>query len=92
MLNLSSARALAAKYIARAQQVQRDQYNQHANATKLRVEEWILIHFPQDETGKQWKLSRPWHGPCCIISRNDPDLTAVKIFFSNGPTNTSTPV
>ena len=26
-------------------------------------------------------IFRPWHGPYCIISRNDPDVTAVKIFF-----------
>ena len=85
VLNLSSARALAAKSIAKAQQVQRDQYNRHTNATKLRVGDWILIHFPQDETGKQRKLSRPWHGPYRIISRNDPDVTAVKIFFPIDP-------
>ena len=85
MLNLSSAKALAAKSIARAQQGQRDQYNRHTNATKLRVGGWILMHFPQDETGKQRKLSRPWHGPYRIISRNDSDVTAVKIFFQMGP-------
>jgi len=40
-----------------------------------------MIHFPQDETGKQHKLSRPWHGPYHVISRDDPDITAVKYFF-----------
>ena len=43
------------------------------------------MHFPQDETGKYRKLSRPWHGPYHIISRNDPDVTAVKIFFPFDP-------
>ena len=47
--------------------------------------DWILIHFPQEETGKYRKLSRPWHGPYRIISRNDPDVTAVKIFFPTDP-------
>ena len=84
VLNLSSARALAAKTISKAQQNQRVQYDRHTSSSKLRVGDWILIYFPQDETGKHRKLSRPWHGPYRIISRNDPDVTAVKIFF---PTN-----
>ena len=81
VLNLSSARALAAKSISKAQQNQKDQYNRHTNSSKLRVGDWILIHFPQDETGKYRKLSRPWDGLYRIISRNDPDVTAVKIFL-----------
>jgi len=48
--------------------------------TRMHVN-WILIDFPQDETDKQQKISRPWHGPCHIISCNDPGVTAVKIFF-----------
>ena len=85
VLNLSSARALAAKSISKAQQNQRAQYNQHTKPSKLKIGDWILIHFPQDETGKLRKLSRPWHGPYRIISRDDPDITAVKIFFPTDP-------
>jgi len=44
------------------------------------VGDWILIYFP-DETGQLHKLSRPWHGPYRIISHDDPDITATKIFF-----------
>ena len=68
VLNLSSARALAAKSISKVQQNQKDKYNRHTNSSKLRVGDWILIHFPQDENGKYCKLSRPWHGPYRIIS------------------------
>ena len=39
------------------------------------------IHFPHKESSKYYKLSRPWHGPYRIISCNNPDITAVKIFF-----------
>ena len=66
-------------------QNQRAQYDQHTKSSKLRVGDWILIHFPSDETGKHRKLSRPWHGPYRIISRDDPDVTAVKIFFPTDP-------
>ena len=76
VLNLSSARALSAKTISKAQQNQTVQYDQHTSSSKLRVGDWILIYFPQDETGKHRKLSRPWHGPYCIISCNNPDVTA----------------
>ena len=44
------------------------------------------MRFPLDETGKQRKLSRPWHGPYRVTQINDPDITAVKVFFSDdGP-------
>ena len=49
--------------------------------SKLKVGDWVLIHFPQEETGRQRKLSRPWHGPYRVISCEDPDITAVKIHF-----------
>ena len=39
-----------------------------------------MIRFPQNETGSQRKLSRPWHGPYRIIDRRDPDVTAVKVY------------
>ena len=40
----------------------------------------MLVHFPQDETGKGRKLSRPWHGPYRVVDRADPDLTVVNIY------------
>ena len=79
VLNPSSARAMAAKSIARAQQVQRDQYNHHTNATRCKVGDWILIHFPRP------KLSRLRHGPYLVTSCDDPNVTAVKIFFPTDP-------
>jgi len=65
--------------------VQKAGYDKRATQSKLRVEDWVIIHFPQKETGKLRKLSRPWHGLYCVISRDDPDITAVKIFFPNEP-------
>ena len=42
----------------------------------------MLVHFPQEESGPKRKLSRPWHGPYRVISKNDPDVEVVKVFFS----------
>ena len=44
-----------------------------------------MIYFPQDKTGKSRKLSHPWHGPYRITSRDDPDITATKIYFPDDP-------
>ena len=38
------------------------------------------MRFPQDETGRQCKLSCPWHGPYRIVERRDPDVTVVKVY------------
>ena len=38
------------------------------------------MYFSQEKTGKHHKLSRCWHGPYQIVSRDNPYITA-KIFF-----------
>ena len=45
-----------------------------------RVEDWILVKFPKEASGRNRKLSQPWHGPYCIISQDDPDLTVSKVY------------
>ena len=85
VLSLSSARALANKANAKSQSRQKAQYDKKAVSPKLRVGDWVLIYFPEDETGKLRKLSRPWHGPYRIVDRNDPDISAKKLFFPEDP-------
>ena len=87
VLSLLTARSLAMKANREAQQRYKIQYDKTARTSKLRVEEWVLIYFPQDETGnyKSQKLSHPWHGPYRIISQEDPDITVTKIYFPDDP-------
>ena len=40
-----------------------------------------MIWFPAEETGARRKLSRLWHGPYRVISKNGPDVTATKVYF-----------
>ena len=40
-----------------------------------------MIKFPHEESGKNRKLSRPWHGPWRIITMTDIDVTAIRIYF-----------
>ena len=61
------------------------QHDKTAKTSKFRVGNWVLVYFPQDETGKSRKLSHPWHGPYQIISRDDPDITVTKNYFPDDP-------
>ena len=78
---LSSARALALKFNRKSQQQYKHQHDKKATTPKFCIGDWVLVYFPQDETGKDRKLSHPWHGPYRIISRDDLDVTVKKIYF-----------
>ena len=66
-------RELAARNIQRGY---KEQYDRGTRTTNLRVGEWVFVRFPQDESGRLRKLSRPWHGPYRIVQKEDPDITA----------------
>ena len=81
VLSLSSARTLAASSIKEAQCRYKAQYDKKTHPVNHRVGDWVLVRFPHEESGKQRKLSRPWHGPCRVTRRDDPDITVVKVYF-----------
>ena len=81
ILSLSSARSTAAECIQKAQAKYKAQYDRKATSRTYRPGEWILVKFPCDESGKQRKLSRPWHGPYRVVSTAGPDVTAQKVYF-----------
>jgi len=85
VLSLSSAWKLVMKSNQNAQKQYKLQYDKIAATSKLKIGGWVLVYFPQDETGKMRKLSQPWHGPYWIISRDDPDVTVTKIYFPDDP-------
>ena len=80
MLSLTSARQLATSNIQRAQKRYKGQYDRGRRPSNLRLGEWVFIKFPQDESGRLRKLSRPWRGPYRIIDVRDPDVTAAKVY------------
>ena len=43
------------------------------------IGDWVF--FPADDTGKQRKLSRPWHGPYHVVSKNNINITATKVYL-----------
>ena len=81
IFSLSQARAMAASQIQVAQKKYKRDYDHHAKTQDVRLGDWILIRFPHEETGAKRKLSRPWHGPYRITSIEQPDVTAIKVYF-----------
>ena len=73
--------SLAASSIRATQKKYKRHYDKKARSVPFRLGDWVLVRFPQEESGKQRKLSRPWHGPYRIIAKNDPDVTMVKVYF-----------
>ena len=56
-------------------------YDRKAKQQQFKIGDQVLVRFPGEEQGKQRKLSRPWHGPYRITSRDDPDVSVVKSYF-----------
>lgn len=57
VLSSLPARELAANSIRTAQHCYKEHYNKKSRPVKLKVGEWVFVHFPQVETGKQHQLS-----------------------------------
>ena len=87
VLSVLSVRVPANKANTKTQSRQKAQYDKLAVSTELKAEDWVLICFPEGETGKFCKLSRSWHGPYQIIDWNDPNISAKKLFFPDDPGN-----
>ena len=82
MLTLSSARQLAAEAIQKTQVKYKKAYDRNSRTRDLRVGDWVLIRFPQEETGANRKLSCPWHGPYRVVDSDATGVTAVKVYAS----------
>ena len=80
-LSLSTTRANAVKNIRKAQQRYKRQYDRNAGTVEYSVGQWVLVRFPADETGRNRKLSRPWHGSYRVVTVKDPDISVTKIYF-----------
>ena len=81
LISLSSARELAQQTIRKVQRQYKVQYDKRSREPDYKLGEWVLVRFPQEETGRNRKLSRPWHGPYRITDRRDPDITVTKVYF-----------
>ena len=71
---------MAADSIRTTQARYKKTYDRSSRETDYKLGDWVLVKFPQEETGCMRKLSRPWHGPYRVVDRRDPDLTVVKVY------------
>jgi len=81
MISLGSARELAVEAVQRAQERYKRSYDKHSKQVDYHIGDWIFIYFPAVESGRNRKLSHPWHGPYRVVGRKDPDITATKVYF-----------
>ena len=82
---MSSARQCAKETIQKAQKKYKTQYDKKtkAESTHYNVGEWILIKHPQEESGPNRKLSRPWYGPFRITGVEKTGVTAERIYCNS---------
>ena len=81
MHTLSSARQTALQNIREAQGRYKTQYDRRTDSYQYQVGDWVLIHSPSEESGCLHKLSRLCHGPYRVMSYNDTNVTATKVYF-----------
>ena len=80
-LDLSSARDSVASSCQKAQNQYKTQFDRKSSAMKYSDGDWVLVRFPQEESGKNRKLSQPWHGPYRVTKCLDPDVIVAKVYF-----------
>ena len=82
--NLFDAWAVAHQNIEKAQKKQQVQYNKKATPSKLKVGDRVMVYFPNQVTGKAWKLARPYFGPYKVLSLTpmNAEVQSVDGFFS----------
>uniref|UniRef100_A0A1X7SNG1 Uncharacterized protein n=1 Tax=Amphimedon queenslandica TaxID=400682 RepID=A0A1X7SNG1_AMPQE len=64
-----------------SQQRGKKNYDKKVFKKELKIGDWTLVRFPQEESGKQRKLSKPWHGPYRITHKTETGVTVVPIHF-----------
>ena len=81
ILSLSAAREMAVASVKEAQKNYKKQYDKKSTVIDYKLGDWVFVHFPEEETGKKRKISRPWYGPFRVVARRDPNLTVTKVYF-----------
>ena len=80
---LSTARDMAVQAIKRAQGHYKCSYDRKARCQSFKMCDWVFVRFPQDETGKRRKLSRPLHGPYRVTTLSEPDICVSSVYYPN---------
>ncbi len=81
-MTLSSARETAVQAIRKAQGRYKHNYDRKVKCSSFKVGNRVFVRFPQEESGRLRKLSRPWHGPYRITSLSGPDACVSSLYYS----------
>ena len=52
----------------------------NGESSQYKIGQWVLIRHPQEESGPNRKLSRPWHGPFRITGVEKTGVTAERVY------------
>ena len=90
MVSLHSARTLATQSIQEAQRQYKKHYDKHLIPVDYQVGDWVLVHFPQDESGRLRNIFRPWHGPYRTTALNGSDVIFSTWHYSDASVQSET--
>ena len=79
---LAKSREQAMQSIQSAQKKYQRQYDKINKSVEMKysVGDWVIIRFPQEESGRLRKLSRPWHGPYRVTETTATGITGVRVY------------
>ena len=79
---LAKSREQAMQSIQSAQKKYQRQYDKINKCVEMKysVGDWVIIRFPQEESGRLRKLSRPWHGPYRVTETTATGITGVRVY------------
>ena len=80
IVSLASARQLAAESLQQSQDQSKHRYDAKAVVRNFRCGDWVLVRFPSEETGRNRKISQPWHGPYRILDVTDTTVRVEKVY------------
>ena len=61
----------ANEQITKAQKRQKGQHDHHARSATFKSGDRVFVYMPGSRTDKAYKLSRPYHGPYCVVTALD---------------------
>ena len=72
MFSLAESWQVAWDHIKKSQCKQKKSYNKRAKTRAIRVGDRVMVLMPQEQTGKNQKLHRPYFGPYRVLYRSSP--------------------
>ena len=79
VFNLAEAWQSAREHIQKSQRRQKKNYDKHVKARAIRIGDRVMVLMPQEQTGKNRKLQRPYFGPYRVLETHPNGATVVPV-------------